>query len=74
MVTNIRLNALCEWLILTGFTVAGTTDRACEVTANPAAVEEDIQFILNEISNYLSSDVSGKLSKWYSFRLFKQNV
>ncbi|XP_054754281.2 glycerol-3-phosphate dehydrogenase, mitochondrial-like isoform X2 [Lytechinus pictus] len=40
------------------FTLAGTTDRPCEVTHNPSPSEADIQFILKEIKDYLSKDVT----------------
>lgn len=40
-------------------TIAGTTDRLCEVSQHPSPSEEDIQFILNEIRNYLNPDVEG---------------
>ncbi|EDV21156.1 uncharacterized protein TRIADDRAFT_64277 [Trichoplax adhaerens] len=60
-----------------GFTIAGTTDRECKVTSNPAAVEEDIQFILNEISTYLSPDVNVRrgdvLAAWAGIRPLVQN-
>ena len=39
--------------------LAGTTDNPCEVTDNPSPHEEEIQFILKEIRNYLSADVNG---------------
>ncbi|XP_047737218.1 glycerol-3-phosphate dehydrogenase, mitochondrial [Hyalella azteca] len=40
-----------------GRTIAGTTDTPCTVTPNPAPTEDDIQFILQEVKNYLSPDV-----------------
>lgn len=43
-------------------TIAGTTDKLCEVSHHPSPSEEDIQFILNEIRNYLSPDVEGNPS------------
>ncbi|KAH9495577.1 glycerol-3-phosphate dehydrogenase [Bulinus truncatus] len=53
-------------------TVAGTTDNPCEVTDNPQPSEKEIQFILNEIRNYLSSDVEVRrgdvLSAWSGIR------
>ena len=39
-------------------TIAGTTDRPCEVSHNPSPTETDIQFILNEIKHYLNQDVN----------------
>uniref|UniRef100_A0A0B7B8B2 glycerol-3-phosphate dehydrogenase n=3 Tax=Arion vulgaris TaxID=1028688 RepID=A0A0B7B8B2_9EUPU len=53
-------------------TVAGTTDTPCEVTDNPQPTEKDIQFILNEIRNYLNPDVEVRrgdvLSAWSGIR------
>ncbi|CAG5126075.1 unnamed protein product [Candidula unifasciata] len=53
-------------------TIAGTTDTPCEVTDNPQPTETEIQFILNEIRNYLSSDVEVRrgdvLSAWAGIR------
>lgn len=40
-------------------TLSGTTDSPCDVTYNPTPTEEEISFILNEIKNYLNSDVEG---------------
>ena len=42
-------------------TMAGTTDSPCTVTDNPSPSETEIQFILNEIRNYLNPDVNGWL-------------
>nr|XP_033799884.1 glycerol-3-phosphate dehydrogenase, mitochondrial [Geotrypetes seraphini]XP_033799885.1 glycerol-3-phosphate dehydrogenase, mitochondrial [Geotrypetes seraphini]XP_033799886.1 glycerol-3-phosphate dehydrogenase, mitochondrial [Geotrypetes seraphini] len=39
-------------------TIAGTTDTPTEVTHHPIPTEEDINFILNEVRNYLSSDIA----------------
>lgn len=55
-----------------GATIAGTTDRPCEVTRNPSPTEEDIQFILQEIRHYLTSDIEVRrgdvLSSWAGIR------
>ncbi|GAB6028310.1 glycerol-3-phosphate dehydrogenase [Chamberlinius hualienensis] len=55
-----------------GATIAGTTDRSCEVTHHPAPKEEDIQFILNEVRHYLTSDIEVRrgdvLSAWAGIR------
>nr|CAB3250536.1 glycerol-3-phosphate dehydrogenase, mitochondrial [Phallusia mammillata] len=40
-----------------GLTIAGTTDSPTDVTHHPAPREEDIQFILKEIKNYLGKEV-----------------
>ncbi|KAG1676799.1 Glycerol-3-phosphate dehydrogenase, mitochondrial [Nymphon striatum] len=53
-------------------TIAGTTDKLCEVSHNPTPSEEDIQFILNQIRNYLNPDVEVRrgdvLSAWSGIR------
>lgn len=53
-------------------TIAGTTDLACDVTHNPKPTEDEIQFILTEIKNYLNSDVEVRrgdvLSAWSGIR------
>ncbi|XP_037048717.1 glycerol-3-phosphate dehydrogenase, mitochondrial isoform X1 [Bradysia coprophila] len=53
-------------------TIAGTTDLPCEVTHNPKPTEDEIQFILTEIKNYLNSDVEVRrgdvLSAWSGIR------
>lgn len=46
-------------------TIAGTTDTPTDVTHHPIPSEEDINFILNEVRNYLSCDVEGNM---YSFK------
>lgn len=43
-------------------TIAGTTDTPTDVTHHPIPSEEDINFILNEVRNYLSHDVEGNVS------------
>ena len=40
-------------------TIAGTTDSPTDVTHSPGPREEDIQFILREVENYLSPEVHG---------------
>ena len=42
-------------------TIAGTTDSPTNVTHHPGPMEEDIQFILREVENYLSPEVHGRL-------------
>ncbi|XP_058447444.1 glycerol-3-phosphate dehydrogenase, mitochondrial isoform X1 [Malaya genurostris] len=53
-------------------TIAGTTDAPCDVTPSPAPSEDDIQFILSEIKNYLNKDVDVRrgdvLSAWSGIR------
>ncbi|CAI6373255.1 unnamed protein product [Macrosiphum euphorbiae] len=53
-------------------TLSGTTDSPCAVTYNPTPTEDEISFILNEIKNYLNSDVEVRrgdvLSAWGGIR------
>ena len=49
-----RVIFFLPWL---DYTIAGTTDKPCDVTRDPAPTEGDIQFILNEIKKYLNPDV-----------------
>lgn len=44
-------------------TIAGTTDTPTQVTAHPIPMEEDINFILSEVRNYLSPDVEGNITR-----------
>ena len=43
-----------------GRSIAGTTDSPTEVTPNPHPREEDIRFILKEVKDYLSPNISGE--------------
>ncbi|XP_037552471.1 glycerol-3-phosphate dehydrogenase, mitochondrial [Nematolebias whitei] len=53
-------------------TIAGTTDTPTNVTAHPIPGEEDINFILREVRNYLSADVEVRrgdvLAAWSGIR------
>ncbi|ESP00771.1 hypothetical protein LOTGIDRAFT_238523 [Lottia gigantea] len=53
-------------------TIAGTTDNPCAVTDFPQPTEKEIQFILNEVRNYLHPDVEVRrgdvLSAWSGMR------
>merc|ERR1712038_1940261 len=64
-----RVIFLLPWL---NHTIAGTTDTPCEVTFDPSPSEKDISFILNEVKNYLSPDVTVRrgdvLSAWSGIR------
>lgn len=51
-------------------TIAGTTDTPTEVTAHPIPMEEDINFILSEVRNYLSPDVEGNLICAYVINVY----
>ena len=43
---------------LPGSTIAGTTDSPISVTHIPAPEEASIKFIMNEVKNYLSPNIS----------------
>uniref|UniRef100_A0A3P9KTK8 Glycerol-3-phosphate dehydrogenase, mitochondrial n=1 Tax=Oryzias latipes TaxID=8090 RepID=A0A3P9KTK8_ORYLA len=53
-------------------TIAGTTDSPTKVTAHPIPGEDDINFILTEVRNYLSPDVEVRrgdvLAAWSGIR------
>lgn len=53
-------------------TIAGTTDTPTKVTAHPMPGEDDINFILTEVRNYLSPDVEVRrgdvLAAWSGIR------
>uniref|UniRef100_A0A3Q3KF59 Glycerol-3-phosphate dehydrogenase, mitochondrial n=2 Tax=Monopterus albus TaxID=43700 RepID=A0A3Q3KF59_MONAL len=53
-------------------TIAGTTDTPTSVTAHPVPGEDDINFILTEVRNYLSPDVEVRrgdvLAAWSGIR------
>lgn len=55
-----------------GNTIAGTTDTAAPVEAHPVPKEEEIQWILDEVRNYLSLDIKVRrgdvLSAWSGLR------
>ena len=53
-------------------TMAGTTDTPCALTDYPSPAEDDVNFIINEIKNYLNNDVQVRrgdiLSAWSGIR------
>ncbi|KAI7831535.1 FAD dependent oxidoreductase-domain-containing protein [Gamsiella multidivaricata] len=55
-----------------GNTIAGTTDSATQVTQNPMATEDEINWILGEVKNYLNPDVKVRrgdvLAAWSGIR------
>ncbi|KAJ3279211.1 mitochondrial glycerol-3-phosphate dehydrogenase [Borealophlyctis nickersoniae] len=55
-----------------GGTIAGTTDSPTAVTANPMPTEEEIQWILHEVENYLSPEIKVRrgdvLAAWSGIR------
>lgn len=54
------------------YTIAGTTDNKCEPTFHPSPTEDDIQFILKEVRNYLAPEIdlrrSDVLAAWSGIR------
>ncbi|KAF2013791.1 DAO-domain-containing protein [Aaosphaeria arxii CBS 175.79] len=55
-----------------GNTIAGTTDTATEITQNPVAGEDEIEWILKEVRRYLQPDISVRrgdvLAAWSGIR------
>ncbi|KAH6663404.1 mitochondrial putative glycerol-3-phosphate dehydrogenase [Halenospora varia] len=55
-----------------GNTIAGTTDAPTEISQNPVAKEEEIDWILSEIRHYLSPDINVRrgdvLAAWSGIR------
>lgn len=55
-----------------GNTIAGTTDAPTNITQNPIAGEEEINWILDEIQNYLSPEINVRrgdvLAAWSGIR------
>lgn len=55
-----------------GNTIAGTTDSACEIKKDPVAGEDEIDWILSEVSNYLSPEINVRrgdvLAAWSGIR------
>ncbi|KAJ3554656.1 hypothetical protein NP233_g12373 [Leucocoprinus birnbaumii] len=60
-----------------GNTIAGTTDSPARVSRNPAASEEDIRWVLDEVRSYLSPDIKVRrgdvLSAWSGLRPLVRN-
>lgn len=55
-----------------GNTIAGTTDAPCDITPNPVAGEHEIEWILNEVQNYLQPEINVRrgdvLAAWSGIR------
>ncbi|KAJ6263739.1 hypothetical protein Dda_2309 [Drechslerella dactyloides] len=55
-----------------GNTIAGTTDAPTDIVQQPVPTEEEIQFILNEVSRYLAPDINVRrgdvLAAWSGIR------
>ncbi|KNH03694.1 glycerol-3-phosphate dehydrogenase [Perkinsela sp. CCAP 1560/4] len=62
-----RVVFMVPWL---GHTIAGTTDRIVERTGEPRPTEEDVEFILESVRDYLALDVkrTDVLSVWAGIR------
>jgi glycerol-3-phosphate dehydrogenase len=55
-----------------GNTIAGTTDAPCDIKQNPIAGEEEINWILSEVKNYLQPEITVRredvLAAWSGIR------
>ena len=55
-----------------GNTIAGTTDAPCDIAQNPIAGEQEIEWILKEVGNYLQPDINVRrgdvLAAWSGIR------
>lgn len=55
-----------------GNTIAGTTDAPCPIEANPVAQEQEIDWILKEVQNYLQPEINVRrgdvLAAWSGIR------
>lgn len=55
-----------------GNTIAGTTDAPCEIAQNPVAQEQEIEWILKEVQNYLQPEINVRrgdvLAAWSGIR------
>lgn len=55
-----------------GNTIAGTTDSPCDIKQNPVAGEEEINWILKEVGNYLQPEINVRrgdvLAAWSGIR------
>ena len=55
-----------------GNTIAGTTDTACDITPNPVAGEDEIDWILKEVKRYLQPEINVRrgdvLAAWSGIR------
>ncbi|KAK6429533.1 mitochondrial glycerol-3-phosphate dehydrogenase [Oleoguttula sp. CCFEE 5521] len=55
-----------------GNTIAGTTDAPCDVKQNPIAGEQEIEWILSEVQNYLQPEINVRrgdvLAAWSGIR------
>mmetsp|Transcript_40073 Transcript_40073/g.63363 ORF Transcript_40073/g.63363 Transcript_40073/m.63363 type:complete len:610 (-) Transcript_40073:49-1878(-) len=62
-----RVVFIVPWL---GHTIAGTTDRVVERTSEPRATEDDVEFILESVRDFLAIDVNRTdvLSVWSGLR------
>ncbi|KAK8106840.1 FAD dependent oxidoreductase-domain-containing protein [Apiospora kogelbergensis] len=60
-----------------GNTIAGTTDEKCSISQNPLPDEKSIEWILNEVSHYLSPEITVRrgdvLAAWSGIRPLMKN-
>src|SRR6202789_1488939 len=60
-----------------GNAIAGTTDAPSKVEQHPVPQEKEVQWILDEVKNYLSSDIKVRrgdvLSAWSGIRPLARN-
>ena len=67
--TRAQIRFLRRWL---GHTLVGTTDAPSAAETRPTAPEDEVQWLLNECSRYLSPDVrvsrKDVLSAWRGWR------
>jgi glycerol-3-phosphate dehydrogenase len=68
-----RLIFLLPWL---GHTLVGTTDNPAEVEDNPQASDEDVAYILRQLSNYVATPITEKdiLARWCGLRPLVQST
>ncbi len=67
-----RLIFLLPWL---GHTLVGTTDNPAKVEANPRASDEDVAYILRQLSNYVATPITEKdiRARWCGLRPLVQS-
>jgi glycerol-3-phosphate dehydrogenase len=67
-----RLIFMLPWL---GHTLVGTTDNPAKVEANPRASDEDVAYILRQLSNYVATPITDKdiLARWSGLRPLVQS-
>jgi glycerol-3-phosphate dehydrogenase len=59
---------------ISGRTVAGTTDTPTKLTFSPKPTKSEVQFILDEIKDYLSEDIRGKMYGLFDLYKLKHSI